>query len=695
MTREESAATQNLVGTPWAGLRSLMSGGMSMTDLTLDGSSVPGSRRSGDFAKGKNPYRRGFFFQTLSHKPSDLASNHDSSPMAFQSRKVISVSRKDKVDKMAKADAFFSTRQQRGQIAEQVWSIIDDPESSSLAWIYSVILRVLVLGSVVLSLVQTFRSPFLEDIVAGILEVTIDSLFLLDITCRFLTCPSRTNFLFNFYNAVDLLSISALPLRVHRIIGEVERDGLIYYILFCIVPVFRLLKSLRGFQTFKLLLSAFKRAFEALPVLLFTLLTIVMTFSAMIYVVEPRSNIESLPDSMYFTVVTITTVGYGDVNPISPEGKTIVCALVIIGVLYMAMPIGIIGSAFNEVWGNRDKILLMLRVRDRMYLWGYKPSDIPLLFHLFDKNTDGELTLDDFRVMIREMKLGLSEERIVQLFQSFDVDLSGTIDAPEFIRHLFPGAYHQLFEVPTHPATDTSSGQSEFLRASMPGFRLADMLKVRRASGDPAPAAAGATHNDKDDSQAGFLPLQTLSGTPSYESTLTQSDRRQRQVLLQVPVGNPNASAQNSLRSGMSPVNEVASSATSMTNPTSSRGGSGATSSMGSAAASAGGAPQASVATDESSVQARETSGGAAGFIHLDSKDRNDELTIEMRVVRPSTPDSGGGSTSMPMLPLELDGVRQGRGSKAAAAASGSRASSTTAAKCTVALAGTGFSAEL
>merc|ERR1711979_94521 len=100
--------------------------------------------------------------------------------------------------------------------------------------------------------------------------------------------------------------------------------------------------------------------------------------------VEPRDNLDSIPDAMWLTLVTMMTVGYGDVSPTTIPGKVAACGLMVSSILYMSIPIGIIGNAFNRVWEDRRCLLIVRRTRARILQWGYKPSDIPKLFQVFD-----------------------------------------------------------------------------------------------------------------------------------------------------------------------------------------------------------------------------------------------------------------------------------------------------------------------
>lgn len=183
-----------------------------------------------------------------------------------------------------------------------------------------------------------------------------------------------------------------------------------------------------------------------------------MVFSSLIYLVEPRDNIPTLLSAIWLTIVTMTTVGYGDVTPTSPAGYCITSVLVIGSVLYMAVPLALVGHAFTEIWGIRDEVLLMQKARDHIVQCGYTAMDIPLLFRSFNMNNEGFLALDDFRNMSQEIRLGLSEERVIDLFNMFDQDISGTISDREFVRALFPKQFPEVFSSPP-----TRSERSRFV----------------------------------------------------------------------------------------------------------------------------------------------------------------------------------------------------------------------------------------
>mmetsp|Transcript_15495 Transcript_15495/g.48919 ORF Transcript_15495/g.48919 Transcript_15495/m.48919 type:complete len:632 (+) Transcript_15495:70-1965(+) len=345
----------------------------------------------------------------------------------------------------------------RSRFARAVWMLLEPEAGAGLCHWFACLWQMVIVAGVAFALLWEILEPPAWSLapIAGI-DAAFDGLFTLEILLRFYACPDRCAFFRAPTNLVDLMA-GPVPLVVHTTfmflgLSSVDhREGPVLA-FHCLVPVLRLLKMLRRFEKFHLLLSAFQIALEALPVLIFTLLVIVLAFSAVLYLVEPRDNIESLPRAMWLIVVTMSTVGYGDTVPMSGPGHLLVAILVIASALYMAMPIGIIGSAFNRVWEDRDRLLLMQRMREQIYQKGYAARDIPELFFLFDADRDGQLSFHEFHQMVSAIQLDISAERTVRLFDTMDRDGSGMIDDREFVRVLFPRAFCEIYNPLQRPA---------------------------------------------------------------------------------------------------------------------------------------------------------------------------------------------------------------------------------------------------
>mmetsp|Transcript_48532 Transcript_48532/g.113629 ORF Transcript_48532/g.113629 Transcript_48532/m.113629 type:complete len:611 (+) Transcript_48532:69-1901(+) len=333
---------------------------------------------------------------------------------------------------------------------DRVWRFIEYYDSSYPARLFNRFMPFFILFSVGFTLMQSMDKPPVKPVPAAIVETTIDSLYGLLLTVRFVSCPNQLAFLNNLFNVVDILTVS--PFFIRMSVGFVLPIGfptgwrhrfLLYY-----VPVIRLLKTMRRFEKLHLLLKAFKVALDALPVLVYLLCCLALSFSVLICLAEAEINpdMKTLPECLWFTIVTMFTVGYGDLTPFTWEGKVATSLLIIATMLYMAVPVGIIGNAFNTTWSDRDRLLLMKKTRDRLEQWGYSAVDIPALFQCADSTDDGELTIAEFRSLIERLQLGFSDERVVQLFTSFDRNGSGTIDDKEFVKALFPNAYYEIYK---------------------------------------------------------------------------------------------------------------------------------------------------------------------------------------------------------------------------------------------------------
>lgn len=133
--------------------------------------------------------------------------------------------------------------------------------------------------------------------------------------------------------------------------------------------------------------------------------------------------------------------------------------LVITSVLFMAMPLALVGGAFSEAWQGRDKILLMQKTRHRLKQFGFTAYDIPVLFSTFTNSQEEELDFQHFREMMVGLRIGLSKTRTAELFRSLDTDRGGTIDAREFVQHIFPDHFHDVFSRDSTPSDGSQRSQ--------------------------------------------------------------------------------------------------------------------------------------------------------------------------------------------------------------------------------------------
>lgn len=153
----------------------------------------------------------------------------------------------------------------------------------------------------------------------------------------------------SFYGIVDLLAI--LPTYFSLLL-----PGSQYFLvirLLRVLRIFRVLKLVQYLGEAKLLMAALKASRQKIVVFLFTVLTLVIIFGSMMYFIESKaSGFTSIPRSIYWAIVTLTTVGYGDISPKTGIGQFLAAVIMILGYAIIAIPTGIVtvemASAFSK-----------------------------------------------------------------------------------------------------------------------------------------------------------------------------------------------------------------------------------------------------------------------------------------------------------------------------------------------------------
>jgi voltage-gated potassium channel len=171
------------------------------------------------------------------------------------------------------------------------------------------------------------------------LEWIFTLLFTIEYVLRIVCVRKPFRYIFSFYGVVDFLAI--VPTYLSLLIAGSQ------YLL-----VIRILRLLRVFRVFKLthlikqsdiLVKALKASRGKIAVSLFSVITVVVIISAVMYVIEgPENGFTSIPVSMYWTIVTLTTVGYGDISPQTPIGQLLASMVMIMGYGLIAVPTGIV-----------------------------------------------------------------------------------------------------------------------------------------------------------------------------------------------------------------------------------------------------------------------------------------------------------------------------------------------------------------
>ncbi len=200
--------------------------------------------------------------------------------------------------------------------------------------IYCILLSVLVL---VLDSIQGVHQSYQQYMVA--LEWFFTALFTLEYCVRIYCSPNRWRYIFSFYGVVDLLSI--LPSYLGLVFSDL--NYLLVVRLLRVLRIFRVLKLVRYLAEANILIRSMLQARHKIFVFFATVLIVATVFGSLMYVVEgPTNGFTSIPKSIYWTIVTVTTVGYGDITPQTVAGQVIASLAMLTGYSIIAVPTGIL-----------------------------------------------------------------------------------------------------------------------------------------------------------------------------------------------------------------------------------------------------------------------------------------------------------------------------------------------------------------
>lgn len=225
---------------------------------------------------------------------------------------------------------------------------------TKLGKLFDIVLLALILASTLIIMMESV--PQLDKkfhITFIILEWIISLFFSAEYLMRIIVVKNKKNYIFSFFGIIDFLALVPFYLSFFFPITK-------YFL------IFRMLRMLRVFRIFNLLdfmndgyliVRALKNSSRKIYIfLLFLIIFSVIVGSLMFMVEGGRAGFETIPQSIYWAVVTVTTVGYGDVSPITPMGKFFAVILMLAGYSIIAVPTGIVTAEMRNKRQNLEKM---------------------------------------------------------------------------------------------------------------------------------------------------------------------------------------------------------------------------------------------------------------------------------------------------------------------------------------------------
>lgn len=258
----------------------------------------------------------------------------------------------------------------KNELQRRIWQLFEYPDSSTCARVLAFWSLAVIIVSIVTFCLESIPEFSCdpdtdEDYCKGkkeqpwfSIEIVCIAWFTVEYLVRLLSSPQKIKFLKSFLNIIDLVAI--LPYYITLPLDNASGSSFAVLRVVRLVRVFRIFKLSRHSKGLQILGQTLRASMRELGMLIFFMLIVVVLFSSAIFYAEGKSSgkdsgFTSIPGAFWWSVVTMTTVGYGDKYPSTWQGKIVgsICALS--GVLTIALPVPVIVSNFTYFYQSEHE----------------------------------------------------------------------------------------------------------------------------------------------------------------------------------------------------------------------------------------------------------------------------------------------------------------------------------------------------
>ncbi|XP_052755140.1 potassium voltage-gated channel protein Shaw isoform X2 [Galleria mellonella] len=293
------------------------------------------------------------------------------------------------------------------QLKPQMWSLFDEPYSSNAAKIIGVISVFFICVSIISFCLKThpdMRVPVIRNytvttanqtqswaldkvqtnahIAFFYIECVCNAWFTLEILVRFISSPNKCEFIKSSVNIIDYIATMSfyIDLILQKYASHVENADILEF--FSIIRIMRLFKLTRHSSGLKILIQTFRASAKELTLLVFFLVLGIVIFASLVYYAEriqtnPHNDFNSIPLGLWWALVTMTTVGYGDMAPKTYVGMFVGALCALAGVLTIALPVPVIVSNFAMYYSHTQARAKLPKKRRRVI--NVEPARPPML----------------------------------------------------------------------------------------------------------------------------------------------------------------------------------------------------------------------------------------------------------------------------------------------------------------------------
>ncbi len=212
---------------------------------------------------------------------------------------------------------------------------------------FDIVLMVAIVVSILITIFDSMFVSFWPTLILVVLEYLLTAFFTFEYLARLYCSPKPKAYAMSFFGIIDLLSI--LPMYLGFFLHGAR--FMIVLRSFRLIRVFRIFKLFSFLQEGYLLLESIKQSFRKISVFFLFVLIIVICLGTVMYMVEcdaPGTQFVDIPTSIYWSVVTMTTVGYGDITPVTTAGRFFSAIVMLLGYTIIAVPTGIVSASMIQ-----------------------------------------------------------------------------------------------------------------------------------------------------------------------------------------------------------------------------------------------------------------------------------------------------------------------------------------------------------
>ncbi|WP_456269634.1 ion transporter [Kushneria sp. AK178] len=226
-------------------------------------------------------------------------------------------------------------------LRDRIFQIIFESDTPAAKG-FDIALIIMILASVIIILldsVVSLQARYGDIFMAA--EWVFTVIFTIEYVLRLYCLDRPVRYARSTYGIIDLLSL--LPSWLSLIFPGTQ--ALLVIRVLRIMRLFRVLRLMDFVGEGHLLLEALERSRQKILMFLMTVMSLVIVFGALVYLIEPvEAGFTSIPRAIYWAIVTLTTVGYGDIAPITPPGQFVSAMMMILGYSILAVPTGVFSA---------------------------------------------------------------------------------------------------------------------------------------------------------------------------------------------------------------------------------------------------------------------------------------------------------------------------------------------------------------